>query len=239
MIMASGIASASIISDDFEREVTTTQTSNPNAISTVDLTWHIDSGAWNISSAASAGRVPNQLLASADGFIYAQELESQRSGVYSYTLSADVWCGGYESDSARRQGLVFNYQDDQNYYAADYLVNSAGSGTFRLLEYVDGARNVLGQANGVNIDRVLYYAIDVTGDASGIEASISTTGGTLLQSLSDSSTTYLDGYAGFWRNSSTGAGFDNFSLEVIPEPTTLSLLGVVGLGLVGFRRFVK
>jgi PelA/Pel-15E family pectate lyase len=201
--------------DDFERARTGGQTA-ASLLNQIGLFYTIDSGIWNISDASNAGRIPNQLSATQNGFMYFNAFETKRGGSsdYSYHFSADVWSGGY--GTGHRQGLVFNYQDPGNFYAFDFFVTAAGQGSARLLQYVDGARTVLAQRlDSLNLDRYIYYRMEVVGNAAGIMASLKSTDGaiTYLTAISNT-TTFMSGYAGFWRSSPGSVSFDNFSLAL-------------------------
>jgi hypothetical protein len=54
----------------------------------------------------------------------------------------------------------------------------------------------------------------------------------------DGNSNFTGGYAGFYQSDTGGAHarFDNFSLEVIPEPATLGMVAVLGGAILFIRK---
>lgn len=228
-LAASSLSSARTFIDGFQRATTSGQTKD-SSLNAIGTEYTILSGKWNIGDASTSGRSPNYLVAAVnDGDVspevmYFNSFETLRSASNEFNISMDVWNGGYGNNN-RRQGMVFNLQDINNYYVFEYEVGSSGSGVARLGIVNNGTYSLLDNLSISNaaLDRNIYYKMSVTADASGISASLSSMSGTQLTSLSSNNTALLNGYAGFIRNSTASVGFDNFTITAVPEPSTVAL----------------
>lgn len=154
-----------------------------------------------------------------------------------FTLSADVRC----SSGGRLIGIAFNVQDESNYYA---LLASMGTTTYRIAQMSSGTISWLvnktdaASAFAAGTD----YAMTVTSETVGTYSFAITEAGSLTvlnptTSVTDGTAPFTGGYAGLFSDGNIGTfNYDNFSLEVIPEPATLGLISLTGAGMIFVRR---
>jgi hypothetical protein len=135
-----------------------------------------------------------------------------------FTVSLDVMALSGDA----RAGIAFNYQDENNFY---WFRLKGGSHNWSLVRFVDGA--VEHMASG-SITGEFAFDMDYTITVSSPEAYTfdyeikeTATGEVLVSgTATDSHASFTGGYAGVLQ-STTGPNrnsFDNFSVEVIPEP---------------------
>ena len=123
-------------------------------------------------------------------------------------------------------GYAFTYATDGSIQISRILNEAAST--------VGGAAATLNPAND--------YRFVFTGNSSSLSGAVFDLANlsTPVATASGTDATYASGFLGFivFDNSSTGTGtpdanFDNYSASVVPEPSTLGLLFVGGLGLLG------
>lgn len=170
------------------------------------------------------------------GILYNDALETVSGNGTNFTLSLDV----ASKTSGAWAGLVFNYQDDSNYYAARFKSDAAG---FQMIKVVGGVVGVMQYGNtSANFVEDVFYTMTITSDTAYVfDITITKAGQSAVfgsgTDRTDTESNFTGGYAGVYANS-TGysAGHDNFSLEVIPEPATMGLVGMFAVGLIFVRR---
>ena len=152
-----------------------------------------------------------------------------------FTYSADVRLQGAYG------GVVFHYQDVDNYYAA--RVRSWG-GVYQILRVVDGGvHTVFNKSDGafsgnqfytftVTSDNAYNFTLEITEQGESTILNPTTTG-------TDAASAFTGGYAGLYSGSNSASPdtrFDNFNVQTIPEPATIGLLGISAAGLIAFRK---
>ncbi len=153
-------------------------------------------------------------------------------GQYSIASDVSLDASGYLN------GLAFNIQNVTNYYALRFMANGDTTGFLQLLKYVDGTPSVLAStASFAGISPLVWYRATVFSSSPGsFTYEISNGSTTLLAgSATDLGTPFTGGYGGLYTGS-IGGNFDNFEINVIPEPSMLSLI-ILGAAL--FRRKLK
>lgn len=159
-----------------------------------------------------------------------------------WTLTADV----RTKIAGTYAGVAFNVQDQDNLYA---LRIKTGTTQAQVVKVVNGSvSNVESGSTSMTANSVAgqIYTFTISCDESGTfdytitEKDSSTV---LNQITSSTSTVVFDGGFGglyLWHGELAGnspeAVYDNFNLEVIPEPATISLLGVSALVMFLLRR---
>ncbi len=165
-------------------------------------------------------------------------LETISGGGTNFDLSVDVSV----HSGGRLTGVAFNVQNATNYYFVGIVI---GGSAYRFYEVVDGTGTQLfaGNASVVFSDRnKTNYTINVTSDTEGSYDFFITEKGqsTVLNSITNytvSGTALSGGYAGLYTHgNSSEFRYDNFSLETIPEPATLGMVGLAAAGIIMMRR---
>jgi hypothetical protein len=155
-----------------------------------------------------------------------------------FTVSLDVMALSGTTDPWA--GIVFNYQDANNFY---WFRLKGNANNYSLVRFVDGSvQNIVATTAGSNFAFDTDYTLKVYSSAAytfdyEIKETLS---GTVLVSgtATDADSNFTGGYAGVLQ-STTGAdrnSFDNFSVEVIPEPATIGMLAVGTVGVLALRR---
>ena len=227
LLCATSAAWATLVTDDFNRTVLLTTDA-----SALGGSWAQETAqGWQIS-----GDYLHSHAAVAPGILYNDALQTVSGNGDSFVLSMDV----ASKVSTAWAGVVFNYQNNTNYYM---LRIKSDSTSYQLLSMVDGGLGILQNSNAAStFGEDLFYTLTVTSTAAyTFDFSITAAGSSTVigsgANRVDSGSNFTGGYAGAYANS-TGwsAGHDNFSLEVIPEPTTLGLVGLVGVAAVFIRK---
>lgn len=218
-------ASATTVSDDFNRpEAVPVQTpaSNPNLIGT---NYTIASGSWGVHASG-------YLHADSNGIMFENTLQTKNTEGQSFNLSANVLVGG-TSTASRFSGLVFNYQNENDYYVLRATVNtslSAGTqGVVQLNRVTNGTATVLDTVSGINLIVSNYFTFVINSSEAGVFSySINDLAGTSLtgtrEARDGSPNPLTDGYSGFYRMSGGAARFQDYELTVIPEPATATAI---------------
>jgi hypothetical protein len=227
---------ADLITDDFNRSGIGYSSNAAAALVNANWTNGVGQTAqWAISSQKVITRT---LSGSGNAVLVNTALETLSGSGKSFTLSADIM----PLIDANWAGVVWGYQDALNYY---FLQMKAGTNTMFVYKVVNGTASQVGTSasasanfalngtNTVTITSTNAYKFDVKITNKG-------TGATLLStSRTDAGSSFADGYAGLilaTPGSTSRFAFDNFSLEVIPEPATIGLLGGGTLALLLMRR---
>jgi len=161
--------------------------------------------------------------------MYNTALSTVSGGGTNFTLSADV--SGVTSNAW--VGLVFNYQDEANYYILRF---KAGTDEYQLIERRDSENKALvNQKISGSFSAGLgnYYTLTITSDTAGdFNFTIKQQGESAVlntvTAYDDSASAHTGGYAGLYGTITPNhcGAYDNFSLSVIPEPVTLGFSGV-------------
>ncbi|MEM6505026.1 MAG: PEP-CTERM sorting domain-containing protein [Planctomycetota bacterium] len=155
-----------------------------------------------------------------------------------FTLTLDVRYTGNAVDA----GAVFMYQDNNNYYALmiNLTENSGAAPTkhdVRLFTVENGVTTttVLRSGNGAISNGPTYgLTIDYTAVTDTFDFAVSGVPLTTASTFVDD--TFTSGGAGLFTFGSNNVTFDNFSIEVVPEPGSLALFGIGGVLMLRRRR---
>lgn len=237
LLCAASAAWATLVVDDFERTVlATTDATAFNANLPGYATWMQDTAKeWQIS-----GGYMHSHVAAAPGLLYENSLQTTSGGGDSFTVSMDI---SVKQNAVWGAGVLFNYQDESNYYM---LRIKSDTTQYQVLKCVGGGLSGISGAttdniSGSNFGRDLWYTVTITSDtAYKFDYTITPKGSsTVLASgtKTDAGAHFAGGHAGLYTGApGWSAGHDNFSLEVIPEPVTLGLVGLMGGGLLWVRK---
>ncbi|MGE4488708.1 MAG: PEP-CTERM sorting domain-containing protein [Kiritimatiellales bacterium] len=220
---------ATLITDDFNR---TAGYNSLGRLGTTVWTNGASHGQWGITNGSASAN-----LSLANGVVFNTSAETISGNGSSFAFQADVEAKAH----AVWGGVMFNYQNDGNYYVARYRSNIADS--FQVTKYVDGVAIKLGASGTGTLLQDVVYTIAVTSsNAYEFTVNVYEAGNPANVLISNFIRTdaggYNGGYAGFCQNS-TGLDkfrFDNFSLNVIPEPATIGLFGASATILFLLRR---
>ncbi len=224
-----GSAQGALITDDFNRADT--------ALSS-DLSASIGSG-WTAGSSITEGQIASNaarvtVTESGSGMAVNTSLASLNEGRGThFTVSADVTL-----DSAGGGvwgGVVVNYQDEDNFYALRYN----GEGTVQFYRVWTGGGNSWSGGSFTHVPG-RSYRVTVASDTPYIyDFSITDlTTDTVVFSAAGQNvgvSKHTNGYSGLYSNSNA-ATFDNYQLEVIPEPATIGLFVISSASILFWRR---
>jgi len=232
MLCAASAAWATLVTDEFERPDQDTNGSADTSL--IGPSWKQNPASvdrWFILG----GQLRNKGV-DALNIIYNDELAMASGGGDSFVYSAYV----SSKASLARVGIVFNYQDDDNFYA---LRLQSDSTSFQAIKYVGGALSLMNGNSNVsaasNFVEDAYYRLIVTSDTAYEYNYTVLSGATtvLTGTITDVGGNHTGGHAGYYAGAASwSAGFDNYSLEVIPEPATLGMMGLVGVGGLFIRK---
>ena len=234
ILCAASAAWATLVTDDFNR----TNTTQSNDTSLIGSNWKQSAGSanqWLIS-----GNILHARPLVNPAILYNDALQTVSGGGTNFTLSLDVSA----KVATAWAGVAFNYQDDGNYY---YLRIKEGSSNYQLIGAVGGAQTASVLVNktdaSITFTEDVFYTMTITSDtAYNFDFTITEVGSSTAvnptASVVDGGGNFTGGYAGLYTPSAGGhnAKFDNFSLEVIPEPATLGLMGVMGAAAIFIRK---
>jgi hypothetical protein len=167
-----------------------------------------------------------------------QGFEAENTGGKSFTASIQITLGVY--NAGHNPGLVFNFQDANNFYYARIASQTTATTTNGILQFGQFVAGTVTSFTGVNVTTLnletnIAYTLSIASSTAG-SFTYGLTGGTLNLSGSFSDNVggvdFSDGYVGIYQNTANGSTrWDNLSIEVVPEPSTASLLilcGIVG-----------
>lgn len=216
-------AQAVLITDDFNRLDTAAVTGNMT-----------DIGTWESTATWKIGGEELDSVTTTDGNYYALNNALETSDG-AFTLKGTVIVDS--SNAGAYFGMTWNYHDNVNNYRVRYFIN----GTTQVLRSsaVEGARTIKNVAGAFTPVNARGYEIAVTSAAADSFSLTITDTVTALPvyttSWTDSAPSLAGGFGGFHANNA-GSTFDDFSLDAIPEPMTMGLMGTVAFGLVFVRR---
>jgi hypothetical protein len=223
LISVVGMTSAGVltVADDFNRTATAYSTNG----AAIGAGW-VNAGAtqWKVES--------NQLQllspSAQTSILYNSGLETSSGSGSSFTLEGLV----KSTQDGSWVGMVFNYQDVENFYALRFNPNST---SWQLVRVVENSLSAFSKGDAsTNFIKNRGYDITITSesaynfsaqivDHSTSEVKMS------VSDIADGGANFTDGYAGFLSLSGSGNDpllyADNFSLEVIPEPASIGMLG--------------
>ena len=232
MLFSTSVVWAALITDDFNRP---DQGSSSDG-SLIGPTWaNADSSTdrWALS-----GGSLRSVVVTPTAVLYNTGLETGSSVDRNFTLSADIAAKAPNIWS----GVVFNYQNSTNFYVFRFKV---GTTSYQLNRVVNGSTGgpVFASDATATFAEDAFYTLTVSSTAAyNFDFSITEVGSaTVLNPITtavDVNSNFTDGYAGVYSDGGTGFvnAYDNFSLEAIPEPATLGLLGFSIIALIRVRR---
>ena len=208
LLLGVSAARGALITDDFNRGDTDYATPGVS----IGGTWAngIGSDLWSVTN----GTV-NMDVTSGSAALINNGLTTISGGGTNFTLSADI----ARVPSGTMPGLVFNFQDDNNYYLLRLL-----SDKYQVFAVYDGTiESVLSVTEGAFADNTFYTVTITSSDAYNYSFTITEQGSsTVLNSTTswtDPNSRFTGGYAGFYGAGNTAVlpegSFDNFSLEVL------------------------
>jgi len=242
-----GLAQADVFSDDFNRANTAFETNETSSIgSGYVLSQTV--GTRMAQARILSGRIQfNQDLttgsANANNVVFRQtgiELANSDSGD-SFTVSADIKTFNVVS-STLLYGVAFNYQPDGSFYAARLNTGNAANALQFIRVNAAGSVGGFGNiANSVTLATDSTYSLTIQSSTVGVFNYTLTgsnlDGGQLTGTATDTSLNLANGQAGFYTSATnTNPLYDNLSIETIPEPATLGLVGLAAAALMGLRR---
>ena len=162
-------------------------------------------------------------------------LETESGAGVEFTLSATHRL----LNPAINGGLVWNYQNPSNYYTMRFMPNTKTIQVLSLSNAVWTAFKTGSNASFPAHVNPSVYEMSVYSDTAysfDIYFRDVTSSETIEFTATDPGSNFVGGYAGFLSTSGGNTGFDDFRLEVIPEPATVGLLGLSLLALFARRR---
>lgn len=228
-LLLGGSSWATLLTDDFNRGDTAYSTDSTIIGSSWVSSLGDDRSA--IKSNTLAFDVPLTLSANHLFYNTGIALSAGTAGGSSWTYSADVKIDG----AGMYGGIAFNILDANNFYA---LRIKAGYSDYQMIRVVNGVTSsFVSQSNlTAPIAAGGAYTFTVSSDVvDNFTFTITAAGSSTV--LNPQTTTSLgtsgfdNGYAGFYHWTGLGsrlpdATYDNFSVNVIPEPATIGLLGI-------------
>ena len=234
-LLAASSAWATIVTNDFNQANTAWSGDG----SLIGADWNFDTSGGNWKILDNRVHVQNTV---GDKALYNDALSTTSGGGDSFTVSLDVTV---PSPHRAWDGIAFNAQDSSNFYymrirgddSNNVQIGSIGNSTLWL--NTNAGSNIF----AADTD----YTMTVSSDTTGVfDCQITrTSDGFMMFSRDDVTATagaLTGGYAGIYQGSAgSGAGqtkgtYDNFSVEVIPEPATFGLLGLAGAAALFVRR---
>ena len=221
------VVTATSVFDDFDR------TANYGSTPTLGTNlWSSGTGEWGIVDGKAA-------VTTANAVAYNTALSTMSGSGYEFTLSAEI----HLPVTNKYAGIVFNYQNASNYYTFRY---KSGSGTYQVRRLVNGVDASVGNFTSSHIfgTNTAYILTVTSSEAYNFKVSIAAADNPMVLlvdnvMIQDANNSFTGGYAGLNQTSSaTQGGFDNFRLEVIPEPATMGLLGLA-MGVILLLRRIR
>ncbi len=151
-----------------------------------------------------------------------------------FTFSADITNLDTDND---RYGIVFGWQDSQNHYRVSWERGGLSDNGFRGLNFLREVNNTVTNLFTTNINWQLGEVYDVTAGRSGSSIFfniVRESDSAIIASQSVVDTTFTTGNVGLFTRSQR-TRFGDLDFSVIPEPSTLTLLGIAGVLGAGYR----
>ena len=230
------VAQATLITDDFNRIDTAPSNLGSNWTVTAGLTGQAH---FKISGDTAFNTdYVNQNNTGKDT-AYLNTLGTLNTDGKRFTISCDIKLDN--TGNSNFTGLMFNYQDPLNYYILRY--NGLGT-SVGLAHVIDGVVGTFGgTAQSFTHDVSKFYTLTVSSTAAyTFDWSLKNDLGTVLCSATgatDNTSSFTDGFGGIFSANSFDNTYDNFSLEVIPEPVTLGLFGLSSIIITAFHRIFR
>lgn len=236
MVLCVSSVWAALINDNFNR----TDTSYSTSGTTIGANWVNSMGTdtWKVSN---SNLFVNSVSSPTHAILYNNALSTVSGGGTNFTLKADVSAGVANGWA----GITFNYQNPTNYYQLRIKGNSSA---YQLISVVNGANGTV-MVNKTDATTTFavgtLYSLTVTSsDAYNFGFTITEVGSSTVLNLTttavDPNSLFAGGYAGLYTPTSNAADpdakFDNFSLQVIPEPATIGMLGLGAVAVFLIRR---
>lgn len=241
-----GAAQAALFTDNFNRATTPFET---NVTTSIGSGYVLTQAAGDRTASIRILNPRLQLQQINNGSVNAGNIVFRQTGIElantggsdSFTISGDIKT--YTSAAPTLSyGLAFNYQADGSFYAARLTTGNAANVLQFIRVNAAGATGSFGVvANSVALDLASTYNLTIQSSAVGVFNYTLTgsnlDGGQLTGTATDSSLNLANGTAGFYASSAnTSLSYDNLSIEAIPEPATLGLIGFAAAALLCLRR---
>ena len=229
MLCAASAAWATLVTDDFNRP----DQDYTSDTSLIGAHWKQPgtTNTWSIGNGGVYSYVKER-----PGFLYNDEVETTSGNGNSFALSLDV---ALRHSLPIWAGITWNYQNVTDQYI---LRMKETYDDWQLLSN-NNHLHVIASGHAPEVFAAdTYYTLSITSaNAYQFDYSIVRTSDSAVfasGSATDGSSLYTGGYAGFYQDTTGGAHakFDNFSLEAIPEPATLGLMGFVGAAAFVIRK---
>ncbi|MGE4489368.1 MAG: SUMF1/EgtB/PvdO family nonheme iron enzyme [Kiritimatiellales bacterium] len=204
------------IADDFER------TYDYNKAATFDTSvWTNgrNAGRWGIVDGEAAA-TPSR----GETVVYNKALSTMSGNGYEFTLSVEV----RQLVANRYAGVVFNYQNESNYYTFRY---KSGSGSYQVRRMVNGVDSSVSNVTAPDLffgTNIAYILTVTSSEAYKFSVSIADVADpkTLLVNnvvMTDANNSFTGGYGGLNQVSPYNTSrFDNFRLDVVSKQETLA-----------------
>jgi len=248
--MTCGVAHAALFTDDFNRATTPFET---GATTSIGSGYELTQTAGDRTASIRVLNPTLQLIqdnpggstVNAGNIVFRQTgIELTNSGAgESFTVSGDLTTFSAAAGTLL-YGLTFNYQPDGSFYAARIDTGTDATVMQFIRVNAAGATGAFGSvANSTPLALSSVYTLTIESSAVGVFNytldGANLDGGQLAGTATDTVLNLENGHAGFYASAAnTTPRYDNLSIQTIPEPATLGLIGLAGLGLFVRRRLL-